>query len=64
MSAAEDAAKFRQEYEECRAQAAKAVSLAARKQWQLFAEEWLKLAMSAEEQHRREAASDTPIGCK
>jgi hypothetical protein len=55
MSAAEDAAKFREECEECRAEAAKAANSSAKEQWLLFADEWLKLAQAAEELQRREA---------
>ena len=51
-SAAERAARFREEHEECRAQAATANSSSAAEQWLLFAEEWLKLAQAAEAQQR------------
>ena len=54
---ADDAARFRNEYEECRAEADKAASLAAMAQWLLFAQEWLVLAQTAEDQQRREAAA-------
>jgi hypothetical protein len=46
------AAGFRKEYEACRAEAAKANSSSAKEQWLLFADEWLKLALSAEGQQR------------
>jgi hypothetical protein len=52
--AAEDAAKFRQEYNGCLAEAAKADSQFAKQQWLIFADEWLKLALVAEEQQREE----------
>ena len=46
------AAGFRKEYEACRAEAAKANSSSAKEQWLLFADEWLKLALAAEERKR------------
>jgi hypothetical protein len=57
MSAAEDAASFREECEECLAQAAKAPGgSTAAEQWLLFAYEWLKLAQAAEDLLRSDAA--------
>ena len=53
---ADDAAKFRNEYEECQAQAVLAASLSTKAQWLLFAQEWLVLAQAAEAEQRREAA--------
>jgi len=47
---------FRANYEECRAEAAKATVPSSKAQWLLFAEEWLKQAEAAEDQQRREAA--------
>ena len=48
---------FRENYEECRAQAAKATVRSSKAQWLLFAEEWLKQAEAAEAQQRRDAAT-------
>jgi hypothetical protein len=47
---------YRENYEECRAEAAKANSPSSKAQWLLFAEEWLKLAEAAEDHQRREGA--------
>ena len=47
-----DAARFRKQAEECREQAAKAVSPLDKEAWLPVAEEWLKLALSTEK--RRE----------
>lgn len=47
-----DAARFRKQAEECREQAAKAVSPLDKEAWLRVAEEWLKLALSTEK--RRE----------
>jgi len=47
---------FRANYEECRAEAAKATSSSGKEQWLVFADEWLRLAEAAEDQQRREAA--------
>ena len=47
---------FRENYEDCRAEADKATSPSSKAQWLLFAEEWLKQAEAAEDQQRREAA--------
>ena len=47
-----DAARFRKQAEECREQAAKAVSPLDKEAWLRVAEEWLKLALSKEK--RRE----------
>jgi hypothetical protein len=44
----DDAARFRKQAEDCRAQAAKAVSPLDNEAWLRAAEEWLKLASSAE----------------
>jgi len=52
-----DAKSFRENYEECRAEAAKATSPSSNAKWLLFAEEWLKQAEAAEAQHRRDAAT-------
>ena len=43
-----DAAKYRKQAEECREQAAKAISPLDSEAWLKVAEEWLKLALSAE----------------
>jgi hypothetical protein len=48
----DDAARFRQQAEDCRQQAAKVVSPLDKEAWLRVAEEWLKLAMSVEK--RRE----------
>jgi hypothetical protein len=47
-----EAARFRQQAEECREQAAKAFSPLDKEAWLKVAEEWIKLAMAVEE--RRE----------
>jgi hypothetical protein len=47
------------EYNGCLAQAAKADSQFAKQQWLIFADEWLKLALVAEEQQREE--SEQPL---
>jgi hypothetical protein len=52
-----DASSFRANYEECRAEAAKAIASSAKAQWLLFAEEWLKQAQAAEAQQGRDAAT-------
>jgi hypothetical protein len=44
----EDAAIYRQRADECREQAAKAIGPLDREAWLRLAEEWLKLAKSAE----------------
>jgi hypothetical protein len=44
----DDAARFRKQAEECREQAAKAVSTLDKEAWLRVAEEWLKLAVSVE----------------
>ena len=49
----DDAAGFRKQAEECRAQAAKAVSPLDKEAWLQVAEEWLKLAESAENQRQK-----------
>jgi hypothetical protein len=43
-----DGSKYRKQAEECREQAAKAVSQLDKDAWLRVAEEWLKLALSAE----------------
>ena len=48
----DDAAKFRKQADECGVQAAKAFSPLDKEAWLRVAEEWIKLAMSAEQ--RRE----------
>jgi len=45
---ADDAAKYRKQAEECREQAAKAISPFDKEAWLKVAEEWLKLALSVE----------------
>jgi hypothetical protein len=47
-----DAARFRDEAQECREQAAKALSPIDKESWLQFAEEWIKLAMSAKGRRR------------
>lgn len=44
----EDADRFRKQAEECREQAAKAFSPLDKEAWLRVAEEWLKLALSAD----------------
>lgn len=61
---ADEAAKFRTEYKECKAQAALATSPSTKAQWLLFAEEWLAQAEAAEVQQRREAAIATAVPAK
>jgi hypothetical protein len=48
----DEAARFRKQADECREQAAKAVSPLDKESWLRVAEEWIKLAMSVEK--RRE----------
>jgi hypothetical protein len=48
----DDAAKFRKQAEEARVQAAKSVSPLDKEAWLRIAEEWLKLAQSAEQKNR------------
>jgi hypothetical protein len=48
----DEVARFRQQAEECREQAAKAFSPLDKEAWLKVAEEWIKLAMAVEE--RRE----------
>jgi hypothetical protein len=43
-----EAAKFRQQADECREQAAKAISPLDKEAWLRVAEEWLRLATSAD----------------
>jgi hypothetical protein len=43
-----EAARFRQQAEDCRQQAAKTVSPLDKEAWLRVAEEWLKLAVSVE----------------
>lgn len=45
----DDAIRFRKRAEEAREQAAKAISLLDKEAWLRIAEDWLKLALSAEE---------------
>jgi hypothetical protein len=45
---ADDPAKFRKQAEECREQAAKALSPLDKDAWLRVANDWLKLALSAE----------------
>jgi hypothetical protein len=44
----EEAARFRKQADECREQAAKAISPLDKEAWLRVAGEWIKLAMSAE----------------
>jgi len=44
----DDANRFRKEAEECREQAAKAISLLDKEEWLRLAAEWIKLAQNAE----------------
>jgi hypothetical protein len=44
----DDAARFRKQAEECREQAAKAVSPLDKEAWLRTAEEWIRLDMSVE----------------
>ena len=44
----DNATRFRKQAEECREQAAKAVSPLDKEAWLRVAEEWLKLALSVE----------------
>ena len=46
-----DADSFRKEAEECREQAAKAISQLDKDTWLRLAAEWIKLAQAAEERH-------------
>jgi hypothetical protein len=48
----DDAARFRKQAEECREQAAKAISTLDKEAWLRTVEEWLKLALSTEGRHR------------
>jgi hypothetical protein len=45
---ADDVQMFREKAEECRQEAAKAVSPVEAERWRRLADEWLKLAQSAE----------------
>jgi hypothetical protein len=49
---ADDAARFRKQGEECREQAARAISPLDKEAWLRVAEEWLKLALSVEGRRR------------
>ena len=60
---ANDAATFRANYEECKAQAALTVIPSSKAQWLLFAQEWLVQAEAAEDQQRRETAI-SPVPAK
>jgi hypothetical protein len=55
---------FRENYEECRAEAAKTTVPSGKAQWLLFAEEWLKQAEAAEAQQRLDAATATAVPAK
>jgi hypothetical protein len=62
VSASDDAEveaknKYRENYEECRAQALLAESSSARQQWLVFAREWLELAEADEAEQRADAAT-------
>jgi hypothetical protein len=48
----DDAARFRKQAEECREQAAKALSPLDKEAWLRVAEDWLKLARSIEGRRR------------
>ena len=48
----DEAAKFRKQAEECREQAAKAISPVDKEAWLRVAGEWLKLAVSADDRPR------------
>jgi hypothetical protein len=49
----DDAERFRKQAEEAREQAARAYSPLDKEAWLRVAEEWLKLALSAEERDRK-----------
>jgi hypothetical protein len=49
----DDAHRFRKQAEDCREQAAKAVSPLDKEAWLRVAEEWLKLALSVEDRRRK-----------
>jgi hypothetical protein len=53
---------YREQYEECRAEAAKANSPSSKAQWLLFADEWLKLALAAEAQSQHDTGN--PVAAK
>ena len=48
----DDAARFRKQAEQCREQAAKALSPLDKEAWLRTAEEWLKLAQSVDDRQR------------
>jgi hypothetical protein len=48
----DDAVRFRKQAEECREQAARAISPLDKESWLRVAEEWLKLAMTVEGRRR------------
>jgi hypothetical protein len=48
----DDADRFRKQAEECREQAAKALSPLDKEAWLRVAEEWLKLAQSVDDRQR------------
>jgi hypothetical protein len=48
----DEADRFRKQADECREQAAKAISPLDKEAWLRVAGEWLKLAMSVEERRR------------
>ncbi len=50
----DDVVRFRKQAEECRKQAARAISPLDKEAWLQAAEEWLKLALSAEARRREE----------
>ena len=52
----------RENYEECRAEAAKAKSPSSKAQWLLFADEWLKLALAAEAKSQHDTGN--PVAAK
>jgi hypothetical protein len=49
----DDAVRFRKQAEECREQAAKAVSPLDKEAWLRLAADWIKLAQNAEERRSR-----------
>ena len=51
------AASFRREHEDCLAEAAATDVPSTKAQWLVFAQEWLKLALAAEEQMKADAGN-------
>jgi hypothetical protein len=52
VAMSDDAARFRKQSEECRAQASKAISPLDKEAWLRTAEEWLKLAQSVDDRQQ------------